>query len=108
MSVCQFRTETIIVRIQDDMLKSLDSGKNAIIVLLYLSAAFNTVGHAILLDKLYTIGVRWRARNWVESYMSARTQAVVIGDATSQPVNFPCGVPQCSVLGLLLFILKER
>ena len=93
-----------IVRIQDDILKSLDSGKHVILVLLDLSAAFDTVDHTILLDKLDTIGVRGRAHNWVESYLSAlTTQAVMIGETTSQPVSFPCGVPQGSVLGPLLF-----
>ena len=62
-----------------------------------------SVDHDILLDKLHMIGVRGDALRWVESYLSARTQVIRIGDATSQPTHLPCGVPQGSVLGPLLF-----
>ena len=95
--------ETAMVHIQDDILKALDCGKHIIIVLLDFSAAFDSVGHDILLDKLHMIGVRGDALRWVESYLSARTQVIGIGDATSQPTHLPCGVPQGSVLGPLLF-----
>ena len=67
------------------------------------SAAFDSVDHDILLDKLHMIGVRGDALRWVESYLSARTQVIRIGDATSQPTHLLCGVPQGSVLGPLLF-----
>ena len=96
--------ETAMVHIQDDILKALDCCKHIILVLLDLSAAFDSVDHDILLDKLHMIGVRGDALRWVESYLSARTQVIGIGDATSQPIHLPCGVPQGSVLGPLLFI----
>ena len=95
--------ETAIVRIQDDILKSLDSHKYVILVLLDLSSAFDSVDHDILMNKLYKIGVRGRAYSWVKSYMSSRTQAVEIGEAMSGTVHLHCGVPQGSVLGPLLF-----
>ena len=91
------------VRIQDDILKSLDSHKYVILVLLDLSSAFDSVDHDILMNKLYKIGVRGRAYNWVKSYLSSRTQAVEIGEAISKTVHLHCGVPQGSVLGPLLF-----
>ena len=95
--------ETAMVHIQDDILKALDCGKHIILVLLDLSAAFDSVDHAILIDKLHMIGVRGDALCWVESYLSARTQVIRIGEATSQPIHLSCGVPQGSVLGPLLF-----
>ena len=49
------------MRIQDDILKSLDSHKYVILVLLDLSSAFDSVDHDILMNKLYKIGVRGRA-----------------------------------------------
>ena len=96
--------ETAIVRIQDDIMKSLDSHKYVILVRLDLSSAFDSVDHDILMNKLYKIGVRGRAYSWVKSYLSSRTQAVEIGEATSETVHLHCGVQQDSVLGPLLFI----
>ena len=93
--------ETAIVRIQDDILKSLDSHKYVILVLLDLSSAFDSVDHDILMNKLYKIGVRGRAYSWVKSYLSS--QAVEIGEVISQTFHLHCGVPQGSVLGPLLF-----
>ena len=95
--------ETAIIRIQDDILKSLDSHKYVFLVLLDISSAFDSVDHDILMNKLYKIGVRGRAYNWVKSYLSSRTQAVEIGEAISKTVHLHCGVPQGSVLGPLLF-----
>ena len=92
-----------MVHIQDDILKALDCGKHIILVLLDLSAAFDSVDHDILIDKLHMIGVRGDALSWVESYLSARTQVIRIGEASSQPIHLPCGVPQGSVLRPLLF-----
>ena len=95
--------ETAIVRIQDDILKSLDSHKYVILVLFDLSSAFDSVDHDILMNKLYKIGVCGRAYSWVKSYLSSRTHAVEIGGAISQTVHQNCGVPQGSVLGPLIF-----
>ena len=76
-----------------------------LLLLLDLSAAFDTVGHSILLHHLQTLlGVKYTARKWLESYLSSRKQSVVIGEAQSQPMALSTGVPQCSVLGPLLFL----
>ena len=45
-------TETYLLRVQNDILQSLDKKKSVILVLLDLSAAFDTVGHDILLSRL--------------------------------------------------------
>ena len=74
----------MIVRIQDDILKSLDSHKYVILVLVDLSSAFDYVDHDIFMNKLYKIGVRGRAYISIKSYLSSRTQAVEIGEAISK------------------------
>ena len=44
--------------------------------------------------------------NWISSYLRSGTQQVLIGDNTfSDPIHLKCGVPQCSVLGPILFTL---
>ena len=66
---------TALIRIQDDILHSLDNRNTVILVLLDLSAAFDTVDHRLLLDKLHEIGIRDNAHRWIQSYLSQRTQA---------------------------------
>ena len=76
--------ETALVRIQDDILHSLDNRNTVILVLLDLSAAFDTVDHRLLLDKLHEIGIRDNAHRWIQSYLSQRTQAVKVDNVTSR------------------------
>ena len=75
--------ETALVRIQDDILESLDNRKSTILVLLDLRAAFDTVDHQILLDRLHTCGIRGNAHKWMQSYLSQRSQVVNIRDTHS-------------------------
>ena len=76
------------------------------LVLLDLSAAFDTVDHKILLTRLSTFfGIKGSALDLLSSYLQDRTQAVVIDSYPSPTAPLTTGVPQGSVLGLLLFTL---
>lgn len=77
-------------------------------VLLDLSAAFDTIDHGILLSRLRSIGVKGAALDWIKSYISDRTQAVSINGTLSSNVHLPFGVPQGSVLGPILFTIYSR
>lgn len=71
-----------------------------------MSAAFDTVDHTILLERLRrTFGVNDAALQWFRSYLLGRSQSVRRGASSSLPTDLICGVPQGSVLGPLLFIL---
>ena len=75
-------------------------------MLLDLSAAFNTVDHRILLDSLKTdFGISGSALNWIESYLSNKTQRIYIDGVLSSNFNLKFGVSQGSCLGPLLFSL---
>ena len=75
-------------------------------VLLDLSAAFDTIDHAKLLRALESqCGIIGTALKWFASYLTDRLQAVKIGQAISEFVKLIYGVPQGSVLGPLLFTL---
>jgi len=76
------------------------------LVLLDLSAAFDTDDHQILLDRLsLNFGLSGSALSLLRSYLSNRTQSVLIDSCSSQPSSVISGVPQGSVLGPLLFSL---
>jgi len=93
-------TETAVTIIVNDIRRALDKGDVCALVLLDMSAAFDTVDHAILIDVLEKrFGVQGTALQWMTSYLSRRTQSVHIGSECSIESLLTCGVPQGSVLG---------
>lgn len=99
-------TESALLKVTNDILLSLDSGSHVVLVLLDLSAAFDTIDHEILLNRLECwVGVQGIALQWFASYLRDRTVAVNLGDFSSTLAPLVCGVPQGSILGPLLFSL---
>ena len=99
-------TESALLRVQNDLLTSLNKNKMAILVLLDLSAAFDTIDHDLLLHRMSTrYGIVQTALQWFKSYLSNRSQIVTIGKKSSEPMALPFGVPQGSVLGPILFTI---
>ena len=99
-------TETAIIRVQNDILRALDANRHVVLVLLDLSAAFDTVEHSVLLERLSSrVGIGGSVLNWLKSYLSCRSQQVKIGDDLSSSCTVKYGVPQGSVLGPVLFSL---
>ena len=98
--------ETATIRVFSDLLDAVDRGDTAALVLLDLSAAFDTVDHEILLERLrVTFGVDSSALSWFRSYLASCKQHVRCGGNSSPTTVVVCGVPQGSVLGLMLFII---
>ena len=76
------------------------------LVLLDLSAAFDTIDHSTLLGCLQSwFGVCGSALNWFTSYLADRVQSVKIGSVLSNTCKLLYGVPQGSVLGPLLLLI---
>ena len=85
---------------------ALDTRKCVILLLLDLSAAFDTIDHEILLRRLHSkFGIKGKAHAWLRSYLTGRTQFVRINGTNSSVHYLKYGVPQGSVLGSLLYLL---
>ena len=98
--------ETALFKVQNDILMASDKQQVSILLLLDLSAPFDTVNHNLMLRRLSDrCGVQGHAYKWLESYLSERFQMVCIKSETSNKVQLTRGVPQGSVLDPILFTL---
>uniref|UniRef100_A0A8C6VWU7 Reverse transcriptase domain-containing protein n=1 Tax=Nothobranchius furzeri TaxID=105023 RepID=A0A8C6VWU7_NOTFU len=99
-------TETALLRVSNDLLTHSDAGDCSVLVLLDLTAAFDTVDHHLLLERLRDwVGLSGSALEWFSSYLSERSFSVAISKFRSSTTSLTHGVPQGSVLGPLLFLL---
>ena len=96
-------TETALVKVSNDILMALDQHKAAMLVLLDLSVAFETIDHSMLLNRLSDIGIQDTAHDWLKSYLNNRCQSININGCKSQSIPLRYGVQQGSVLGPFLF-----
>jgi hypothetical protein len=102
-------TETLLLKVVNDLLISCDNNMPCILMLLDLSAAFDTVDQDKLLTILQNeIGIEGTALKWFASFLRNRTQKVKIGNSYSAEVPLKYGVAQGSVLGPDLFNIYIR
>ena len=99
--------ETALLRVYNDIVTTIGRGNGAMLVLLDLSAAFDTIDHDNLffciLEKY--VGIRGNALKLIKSYFSNRIQRVQIDDVLSDFANIICGVPQGFRTFKILFVL---
>ena len=99
-------TETALLKVMNDILLNMNNQCVTLLILLDLSAAFDTVNHDTMLRRLeYSFGIQGKALSWFASYLSGRTQRIMINESLSKPFKLECGLPQGSCLGPLLFTL---
>jgi len=97
-------TETALPDVLDSVHTAADNKKVTLLIGLDLSAAFDTVCHSTLTQRLHTeFGVSGTALSWIQSYLQDRTQFVKLGQHRSSETTQEVRVPQESVLGPLLF-----
>ena len=90
--------------ILNDMITAVDSGRIGALMLLDLSAAFDTIDHSVLLDILYRrFGITGKALGWFSAFLSDGHQTVHFGGTASDDTTLLFGVPQGSVVGPKVF-----
>ena len=99
-------TETALLRVHNDILTNMDGQSVTMLIMLDLSAAFDTIDHRVLLDRMEsTIGVTGVPFTWFASYLSQRSQSVQINQVVSMLSILLFSVQQGSVLRPLLFLI---
>ena len=72
-------TETALLKVQSDIFNAIDKQESVLLLLLDLSAAFDTVDHIILLSRLNTRhGIKGNALHWFASYLKDRRQFIQV------------------------------
>ena len=100
-------TETSILRVVHDMFNTIDNGNLSLLTMLDLSAAFDSIDHSILLERLHrAFAINGLPLKWVKFYLSDRYQKVKIDKTFLMNINvLPIlyGVPLGSLPGLYSF-----
>ena len=103
--------ETALLKVKTDVIWPLENQEVACLILLDLSAAFDTIDHDTLLSRLKSrFAVTGVVLQWLGSYLKDRTQVVEIGvplsgGSRSEFISLRSGIPQGSVLGPILFAI---
>jgi len=85
---------------------SMNEQQVTLLVLLDLSAAFDTLHHDVLIDRLMSsVGIGGKALDWFRSYLSDRSQRVSVNNVLSTTFSLKHGVAQGSCLGPVLFTI---
>ena len=99
-------TETLLLRLLSDIYGAIDRGQLTLLALFDVSAAFDTVDHEILLERLnVSFGLTGNFLEWITSFLYDRSLCVVHGSTRSAWVPAQHGLPQGSVLGPILYII---
>lgn len=100
-----FSSVSAVTHVVDDVLRASDAGNATVLVLLDFSRAFDTIHHKVLLNVLAASGLGDAAIALMESYLSDRSQQVLLDTKCSSSLPVSHGVPQGAILSPLLFSL---
>jgi len=94
-----------VIHLLNKVTQASNEKKVSLAIFCDLRKAFDTCDHEILLNKMFSMGIRGAELAWFRSYLKDRSQFVKIGNAESTLLTVLKGVPQGSVLGPILFLI---
>ena len=98
-------TETVLIRLTDQILKNMDDDEVSGLVFIDFRKAFDVIDNELLLKELSIYGATLSSVAWFKSYLSVRKQFISLGKTTSKQLTVKQGLPQGSILGPVLFLL---
>ena len=98
-------TTTVLQAIRDDIVKAMKRSEVTMMILADFSKAFDTICFTNLITKMSKLGFPRDFLIWTLNYITHRKQFIQIDDTCSEVKNVNFGVPQGSILGLVLFII---
>ena len=96
---------TQLISLLEDLSYSMDHHQQTDVILLDFAKAFDSVPHQRLLVKLRHYGITNNICHWISTWLTQRSQQVVLDGASSESVSVQYGVPQGTVLGSLMFLI---
>ena len=101
--------EKALLKVTNDILLNMNDQRVTLLLLLDLSAAFDTVDHDTLLHRLqFTFGINGKVLSWFSSYLSGRSQQIAINEKLSAEFELQCGVPPLIIYSVLEQSLRDR
>ena len=100
-----YSTETVLIKLQDQILYNMEDQKVSAMVAIDLSAVFDTADNGIMCDVLERcFGIEKPILNWFRTYLQNRKFEVQVGNVTSELKTINYSVPQGSCAGPVLFM----
>ena len=96
---------TALLEMYDAWTEAHENGKISAIIMLDLSSAFDVVDFSILIQKMELYGFDEQSINWLSSYLTDRSQRVLIDGHLSSPLPITVGLPQGSIMAPLLYLI---
>ena len=96
-------TSDAIINFVGEILGAFNSNLMLLSIFVDLKKAFDTVSHSLIAEKLSCLGIQDITLQWYNSYLCGREQQVMLNDSVSVKAKVKVGVPQGSLLGVLLF-----